>query len=62
MSKREKMMNEIRDFLIVTAGSVVYAVGLALFCLCLWVFYRIPLLQQRGNVDEIPVEDLSVNE
>lgn len=44
------------------AYIVVYAVGLALFCLCLWVFYRIPLLQQRGNVDEIPVEDLSVNE
>ena len=31
MSKREKMMNEIRDFLIVTAGSVVYAVGLSMF-------------------------------
>ncbi len=41
---------------------VVYVVGLALFGICLWAFSRIPLQQQRGNVDEIPVEDMSVSE
>ena len=30
--------------------------GVAALAACLWVFHRIPLQQNRGNVDEIPVE------
>lgn len=30
--------------------------GAAVLAACLWAFHRIPLQQQRGNIDEIPVE------
>lgn len=30
--------------------------GTAVLAACIWAFYRIPLQQERGNIDEIPVE------
>ena len=30
--------------------------GTAVLAACLWAFSRIPLQQERGNIDEIPVE------
>ena len=30
--------------------------GVAVLVACLWAFHRIPLQQERGNIDEIPVE------
>jgi len=30
--------------------------GMAVLAACLWAFSRIPLQQERGNIDEIPVE------
>jgi len=35
---------------------VVYVLALAALAACIWAFSRIPLQQQRGNIDEIPVE------
>jgi hypothetical protein len=37
--------------------------GTAVLAACIWAFRRIPLQQQRGNIDEIPVtEEIPVNE
>lgn len=37
--------------------------GVAVLAACLWAFHRIPLQQERGNIDEIPVvEEIPVSE
>ena len=48
------------DFFIDMLGkgmySVVYVLGVVIFVGCLYAFSRIPLKQERGNVDEISIE------
>ena len=43
------------DMMGVSTYAVVYVLGVAVLCLCLWLLHRIPLEQPRGNIDEIPV-------
>ncbi len=43
------------DMMGVSTYTVVYVLSVAVLCLCLWQLHRIPLEQERGNIDEIPV-------
>ena len=44
------------DMMGVPTYPVVYVVGVAVLCLSLWQLHRIPLEQERGNIDEIPIQ------